>query len=141
MIEMRGTWVGVYAYDRKWMHSGETSFQIVIESEQNSEFHGTVQDDVESGGDPLPGIIRGRRIAEAYIEFSKEMPRQRFVQSGCEDLMGGKPYKIFYAGELEPDGTFAGIWRIKGGLTWINRKLNLALSSSGTWSMKKQTSH
>ena len=135
---MIGTWVGVYSYDRKWMHEGEIPFQMVIEFDNGSEFSGTVQDDPAFGGDPVVGKITGRILGDLKIEFAKEMPRQRIHYPGPGQVIeGGKPYQIQYLGALDSTGQFSGTWKIKGGFVRVDRKLVLTMSTSGRWSMVK----
>ena len=138
MLQLKGTWVGSYSYDRWSEKLGDVPFQITIDFEDGDGFAGTVQDDPNNGGDPLPGKIKGRQVGNNSIEFFKEMPRHRYFV-GDPSKMKERPgaYNIHNVGTQNSSDLFEGTWRIKGGLTFTGGGLMLSLRSTGKWRMSK----
>jgi len=118
-INLEGTWKGTYQYN---IHEElideqlkEVEFTIVIDKLKGISFSGTVEDNLETGGTPGKGIIKGK-INNDQIQFNKEMPVHASINEKGERIINQnkKHHTIIYKGEFSRSKkSIHGYWEFK----------------------------
>ncbi len=136
---MKGKYKGYYIYDnpkfQQQINHDKTFFNIEITEFSNGEFFGFVEDDIDTGGTPGKGIIKGEKNGN-NVFFIKEMPIAAFIINGKLKTYKKKHPKIYYKGIIT-DNNIEGEWKIKSGFIMLGLSFLFGLKVSGTWMMEK----
>lgn len=118
-IDLQGTWTGTYQYNLPEEYKDEklidVNFTITIEKVKGNTFSGTVKDDLETGGTPGLGIIKGK-FSDIGIEFDKKMPISASIDEKGERVVNEKKKHptIIYEGDFSRSKkNISGIWKFK----------------------------
>lgn len=141
---MKGKWKGFYTYDKEWIQEiigyEKTIFHVTISKVDNDgNYYGSVEDDLETGGTPGIGILEGSKN-EDVINFFKEMPIRAVIWGPKKMKLFPKKKqpKIYYTGTISKDlKTIKGSWKIKFGFLFLWFIPIPILPSSGKFEMKK----
>lgn len=138
---MIGEYKGYYKYDnpkvQKQIKHDKTFFYIEITEFENGQIQGFVEDDIDTGGTPGKGIIKGEKNG-GEIYFIKEMPTAAFLVNGEMKTYDKKHPKIYYKGIMNSD-KIEGDWKIKFGFFMSGLMILLGAKTTGTWMMEKST--
>ena len=133
-MDLKGGWSGVYEY-MSHFQGAKTGFRLTILEESETDFNGTVEDDVATGGHPDQGTIKGRKLGDGRITFVKEMPRILTTHpNGRQQIVDGL-YQIHYEGAFVAGGSLKGRWKIRPFVNWSGGMPVLYFSNAGTWEM------
>ncbi|WP_028980272.1 hypothetical protein [Sporocytophaga myxococcoides] len=118
-IEIQGKWKGTYYYnipkEISDIEVGHVDFVITILSVKRSEFEGTVEDNIEMGGTPGIGKIKGR-CTDTHIYFEKFMPVYGFIKRNGEhhiDHNKKHPVLIYEGLFSQNKRNITGSWKFK----------------------------
>ncbi|KAB2913503.1 MAG: hypothetical protein F9K23_16905 [Bacteroidetes bacterium] len=142
-MNMRGKWVGWYAYNNKKIDKirgvDKTMFSIYIDTVNGNKFYGTVEDDKNTLG--MEGIGRIEGTVEGNVmSFTKKMPFRTLLIRGERVIDKSKKHPtVYYKGTGVNDNSFKGEWKFKFGLTFIGMMPAILLPIKGTWEMKRET--
>jgi hypothetical protein len=138
---MIGNWKGYYKFDnemiQKAMGFEKTNFNIVIESFENDNFTGKVNDDVATGGMKETGNVVGK-VKNDQVRFRKFMPLNcQILQNGERIMVDRKHPTLYYEGTFSKDKTeISGKWFFKRKVAFLYGFLPILYSpGKGTWSM------
>ncbi|WP_341900445.1 hypothetical protein [Fluviicola taffensis] len=139
---MIGIWNGAYQHQSKRIpedrRNQQTRFRIEITLFDGSNFSGTVEDDLKTGGTRGNGIIEGR-LKGNQIEFIKKMPVHTSLDRKGNRIEEQKPHRnIYYSGELK-NNLVKGTWKFKFGIGKFNDKWALFPAVKGVWEMAKES--
>jgi len=138
---MKGKYKGYYKYDnpkaQKQIKHEKTFFNIEITEFDNGKILGFVEDDIETGGTPGKGVIKGKKNGNEFF-FIKEMPTAAFLINGEMKTYDKKHPKIYYKGIVN-DNKIEGEWKIKLGFFMSGLMILLGTKTTGTWMMEKIT--
>lgn len=140
---MIGTWKGKYKYNMNQnseFNNKEVEFIIEIKEFDGEKFIGTVQDIDENYGTKGLGTIEGK-LSGNHIEFVKQMPIKTMlvINNGKKIEVENKKHNpILYSGVLNSSNSYLGNWKIKGGISFIQKLFYISFGTKGTWEMIKQ---
>ncbi len=137
---MVGKWRGEYAYTAGTLsrEPGSTSsFEISIKHFENSNFQGSVEDDVSSGGTRGRGTINGS-LNESKVTFVKQMPIKTLTYPSGERIESDEPHHpIYYEGTMNAEqNEVIGTWKLKRRLGFVNGRLYYSPKTKGVWGMR-----
>jgi hypothetical protein len=142
---MIGKWKGSYKFDSKTAREKlgveKTYFTISIDTVENNNFKGTVEDDLETKGTPGTGEINGT-ISGQKLFFTKQMPIKTVIALNNDMRTYGiytypekKHRPIYYEGTLSSDKiSIVGTWKMQIGFSIFGYYVVL-LRQTGTWEM------
>jgi len=141
---MQGEWKGTYHYNIPNEFSNikvsHVDFVIRINTLNETEFEGTVEDNTGMGGTPGVGTIKGR-YTETHIYFEKCMPVYGYIKrSGEHKIDQNKKHPVLiYEGHFSKDKEkITGIWKFKKRLVFWKGFIPLFTSTgNGTFVMTK----
>jgi hypothetical protein len=114
-----------------------TNFTIVINTFEDGNFEGFVNDDITTGGMKEMGIIIGN-ISGNMIKFKKYMPQESLIDVNGNHFYTGKKHKtLYYSGELSADKTqIKGKWKFNYSIAFLFGVLPIPFRpGTGTWGM------
>jgi len=140
---MKVTWEGIYKFDnpriQKMVGFDHTNYTIIIDN-FDTQFEGTVTDDISTGGMEGIGKIIGS-LKGTSISFKKFMPvGDRFIDwEGNREKTNKKHSTLYYSGTLSANGKEAsGSWTFGYKLGFLFGFIPLPYhGGKGTWSMQK----
>lgn len=139
MIE---TWHGYYKYNNQKIQKAvgfdKTYFTITTTSSDGKIFHGTVVDDIKTGGMEGIGKIIGT-IDGSSITFEKYMPKKSTIYPNGEHKYSDEKHPtIYYKGIISEDRLEAtGKWKFKITIVFLFGIIPIPYRpAKGTWSMK-----
>lgn len=143
-IQLEGTWRGSYQYswpeDFEGEKTIEVSFTIGIDRVAGQSFFGKVEDDLESGGTPGLGTIKGR-YSDNGIEFEKQMPVYATIDEKGNRVFNEKKKHpvIIYTGDFSRSKMIiSGTWKFKKAVwLWKGIMPYRVSAGEGTFAMTK----
>jgi len=144
-IDLQGIWTGAYQYflpqefkDEKLIN---VNFTITIKNVKGNTFTGVVEDDLESGGTPGLGIIKGK-FSDIGIEFNKNMPIHASIDEKGERFTNEKKKHptIIYKGDFSRSKkSIGGTWKFKKRVLFWKGIIPYMISvGNGTFTMNKK---
>jgi len=143
-IDLQGTWIGTYQYNLPEEYKDEklinVNFTITIEKVKGNTFSGTVTDDLETGGTPGLGVIKGT-FNEIGIQFDKKMPISSSIDKNGRVINEKKKHPtIMYEGDFSwSKKNISGIWKFKKRVLFWKGIIPHRISvGNGTFTMNKK---
>jgi hypothetical protein len=141
---MKGVWNGKYWFNEdtylpEILKERKIKFKILVTDFDGKNFKGTVEDDIETGGTPGTGTIKGR-LKKDTISFVKKMPVYTVVNpDGSYSYRKGKHPNIYYTGTISTaQNTITGSWYFKRRLVFAGIIPFFLNPTAGRWMVEKE---